>query len=615
MKTHKKNDELAIDNLKINALAMIDQALEGNAGVSLSCAKIFHSLFFYHLKYDTNQPNWINRDRFILSSSNWIATYYAQLRMLGILNKEDLEHFKQNKKINGLIQLNKELGIEATISGRGQGIGIGVGLALAEVYLNKKFKEIDHYTYVLCDDVDLQEGSSLEALSFASNNKLNKLIIIHESNGVQIDSYTSSVYNEDNRLKYQAMGLNYILVSENSVSKIVRAIKKAKKAKKPTIIEVKTKIAENTKIQDTSLAQHIIFNKEEISDLKTDLKFKKADNFDLYENIQSWYEKRNKRNQKLFSKWNISEELTNFLNDEMKINLNSLLLKEDLSTRDYAKSVVYHLGDEYENIILGNADVAYFTKIQNNSGTFAKNNKLGRNLLFGARELAMGFIANGIALHSNLKPIVSTFLSFSNQLLPAILNASLMNLKVLYIFLEDPNYIFKNTYHPEIEMLRMINNINILRPADEVEMKGAFEYHFNQKDTNTNVILMSSFNKESIYEIDKEAFVDGAYYVLKSDSSDWTLISSGDQLIEAYKIAKENHLSLISISNFNKINELKYNYQKTISIEQNSVLAMKHIAKYNIGYVPDLLKNNNVKFVYEYQKENLKETIQNIINS
>ncbi|WP_412031325.1 transketolase-like TK C-terminal-containing protein [Metamycoplasma buccale] len=587
MKFKKNIDSLCVDNLKINALAAITKAKSGHPGIAIDAATILHTLFCYHLKYDPKHPLWVNRDRFILSSGHGSALLYAMLRMLGLISRSDLEKFRSYKSNTpGHPEYGLTPGIEASTGPLGQGIAMAVGMALAESQVNKRFPEFSHYTYVLCGDGDLQEGVAQEALSFAGTNKLNKLIVLYDSNDVQLDSFVKSVNLESPKEKYKAMGFKYILVNENSVKKINKAINKAKYSNIPVFIEIKTIIGEGTKKENSNLIHGQPLTNEEISDLKDILTFKKSDNFEYLDDVKNYYIKNiYAKNGVAYNLWNPSKKLMNFLNNELKINLNDINLNKNDSTRNTTGFVLNNLGNQYENIIAGSADLSSSTKIKGVNGVYAPNNRLGRNILYGVREFAMGAIANGIALHSNFRPIVSTFLTFSNYLIPAIRLAAQMRLKTLFIFSHDSVYAGQDgpTHQPieQLASLRAMPNLTVLRPADENEVKGAIEYYFN-KATNPVVIATTRQNIVSTNVTNKLKFEDGAYYIYHGKNP-WTLIATGSELNTFYNIGKKLNISVISASNTNNLESLNYNINKAISFEAASTFGWAKYAKYNIG--------------------------------
>ncbi|AWX42832.1 Transketolase [Metamycoplasma cloacale] len=491
MKTNYKFDIKVCDTLKMNAGAVINRINFGNFGSSYSCAKIMHSLFYYHFNFNINDLNWVNRDRFVLCNQSELITFYAQLRMLDLLNIEDLKQLDKYKDLQYPI-LNREHLLDATATNAGQGLAIAVGLAWAESYLSSSFKEINHYTYALCSDADLQDGIALEALSFAGTHQLNKLIILYDSNGVQSQTYTSSIVKENIKLKFKAIGFKYI-VCENKVSAIVKTISKAKRSNKPTFIEVKTLAAEGTPKEGAISSDNYAPSKDELSSFKDNSTFKKADNFDVDDEIREKYiHKINKKANKI-NRWNQSEKLKYFLEDQVKINLNSLILDENKPTIKYSEEIITHLTEGFKNIVLLNSESSSNTNIKAWGGIYSHNNKSGNNLILGARELSKGFIANGIALHSNLRPIIASSLNAIEYLKLSMQNAEVMNLSNLYLIVKPEENIDIKPRN-NINSLRSINNINIFKPLDELEVKTSFENHFNHNQLTAIVIE----NKDNI---------------------------------------------------------------------------------------------------------------------
>ena len=605
-------DKLAINTLKMNGVSAINAANSGHPGIVLGAATMVHTLFTKHLKFDPKNPKWVNRDRFILSAGHGSALLYAELRLLGLISDEDLKNFRQLGSITpGHPEYGMTPGVEATTGPLGQGIGIGVGLALAEESLRSRFNEVDHYTYVLCGDGDLQEGVAMESLSFAGQQKLSKLIILHDSNDIQLDTPVKEVFSDNLKQRMEAINFEYIKV-ENTVSAIDKAISIAKKSNKPTFIEVKTIIGEGSTNQGTS-AVHGSPLGDDINHLKETLNWTE-DGFFVPEEVKKLYQETIfKRGTEEFMKWMPSNELTQFLESKkIKIDID---IEKNSATRVSSGEVIKHLNQTLENWIGGSADLSSSTKAAGGDGEFTINNRKGRNILFGVREFAMGAIANGIALHSNFKPFVSTFFVFSDYLKPAIRLAALMKLPVTYVFTHDSVFVGEDgpTHEPieHIAMFRSLPNTNFIRPADEKEVKGAYELAINSKSTPT-VIALTRQNIVSLKETSQEKVQKGIYNVL-NNHSDWTLVASGSELANAMEIGKELKLNVVSISNAN--GKPTWDVTKAITIEAASTYGLGKFGIHNIGIDSFGESGDGIK-VYEHFKLNndsLKKTIQSLI--
>ena len=607
-------DILAIKTLKINGVSAVNKANSGHPGIVLGASTMMHTLFSKHLNFDPKNPKWINRDRFVLSVGHGSALLYSQLRLLGLISTDDLKNFRQYKSVTpGHPEFDLTQGVESTTGPLGQGIGVGVGLAVAEEFLRSKFKEINHYTYVICGDGDLQEGVSYETLAFAGRQNLSKLIVMYDSNDVQLDTLTNLATNENIKLRMEAIGFEYILVKENTVEAIDKALIQAKKSNKPSFLEIKTIIGEGATKQGTS-AVHGAPIGDDIKQLRKKLNWTK-DGFFIPKEVKTLYQETIiKRSRKAFKKFKLSDKLKKFLeNKPIKIEID---IEKNVATRVSSGKVINYLSDNRENWLGGSADLSCSTKASGGDGVFDLNNRSGRNFLFGVREFGMGTIANGLALHSNLKPFVSTFFVFADYIKPSIRLAAIMKIPVTYVFTHDSVFVGEDgpTHEPieQLAMMRSIPNIKILRPADEKEVIGAYEVAYNSTKGPTAIILTRQ-NIVSLEETSKEKFKKGSYKII-SNNSEWTLIASGSELANATLIGKELKLNVVSISNFD-FNKIDWNVEKAISIEAATTFGMRKFAKFNIG-IDTFGESAPGDIVYKHFKldqDSLKARIKKII--
>ncbi|TCG10434.1 transketolase [Mycoplasma todarodis] len=608
------NEQLAINTLKVNGVAAINKANSGHPGIVLGAAPMVHTLFTKHMNFDPMNPSWVNRDRFILSAGHGSALLYAELRLLNLISGEDLQNFRQLGSLTpGHPEYRHTKGVEATTGPLGQGIAMAVGMAVAEESLRAKFSEINHNVYVICGDGDLQEGVANEALSFAGRQQLSKLIVMHDSNDVQLDTDVKEVFNEDIKGKMEALGFFYQLVKENTVEAIDAALIKAKASSKPSFIEVKTIIGEGATKQGTS-AVHGAPLGEDFATVKESLGWTHGD-FEVPTEVEELYKETIfKRGAEAFSTFKPSKGLEKFLkNEAIEINIE---VEKDTATRVSSGSVIQHLNDNVEQWIGGSADLAGSTKALGADGVFSIENRKGRNILFGVREFAMAAMANGIALHSNFKPFVSTFFVFSDYAKPAIRLASLMKLPVTYVFTHDSVYVGEDgpTHEPieHIAMFRSLPNLNFLRPADEKEVVGAYEIALNSTETPT-VIALTRQNIVSLKETSKYETKNGAYYIHKTDS-EWTIVATGSEVANAHAIGEELNINVISMP-CAELADVTWDTQKAFTIEAASTYGMASFGKYNFG-IDRFGDSGNGDAVYAslgLDKETLKTKIKSII--
>ncbi|OYD26706.1 transketolase [Mycoplasma testudineum] len=584
-------DKYAINTLKMNGVAAVNQANSGHPGIVLSAATMLHTIFTRHIKYDPLNPKWINRDRFILSAGHGSALLYAQLRLMGLISEKDLKNFRQaNSLTPGHPEYGHTTGVEATTGPLGQGLAMAIGLATSEAHLNAKFpSEIDHYTYAIVGDGDLQEGVAYEAMSFAGQQKLSKLIVLHDSNDIQLDTAVNVINTESIKKRVEAQGWNYQLVKTNTVEAISEAITKAKsQSDKPSFIEVKTIIGEGSSKQGTT-AVHGAPLGNDIEVLAQKLEWTEDDYFAVPNIVFQYYDQWKHNQNKLFQEWDKKKKTSKFdkfIKSWLEMNVN-LGIAPDQATRNSVGTILTKLAKINDQMIGGSADLSVSTKVAGIDGDFGPENRKGKNILFGVREMAMAAIANGIALHSNLKPFVSTFLVFADYLKGAMRLSALMNLPVLYIFSHDSVFVGEDgpTHQPieQIAMMRAMPNITLFRPADEKEVLGSFKWYFeNSKPT---VIVSSRQNLKTLENTDIDKVESGAYLLLKGKDTlkHWTLIATGSETAMAFNIAKELGLSCYSVPSYDLVKKPNWVKEFTISIEAQSTFGWNRLANYSIG--------------------------------
>ncbi|MCR8613199.1 MAG: transketolase [Mycoplasma sp.] len=581
----ENRDLISINTLKMNGVAAVNKANSGHPGIVLSAAPMVHTLFTRHIIFDPNNTKFINRDRFVLSAGHGSALLYSLYRILGMISEKDLKDFRQLGSITpGHPEFGMTKGVETTTGPLGQGLATAVGMALAESHLNSKFNEIDHHTYVIVGDGDLQEGVANEAISLAGRMNLNKLIVLHDSNDIQLDTATDKVTNENLKLKFKSMNWNYILVKQNTPNAIDKAIKKAKTSVKPTFIEIKTIIGEGTTNQGTSSVHGAPLG-DDIKTLIDNLNWEGGE-FNLPNEVVEFYkETLVKRSQEKISEFKESKELTEFLKEvkyEIKVNIS-----KDIATRASGGEVLKHLNENVPNILAGSADLSGSTKVLGADGVFSPENRQGRNILFGVREFAMGAIANGLALHSNIKPVVSTFFVFSDYVKPAIRLSALMHLPVTYVFTHDSVYVGEDgpTHEPieQLAMLRSIPNVVVFRPGDEKEVIGAWQFAITSKKHPT-IIVLTRQNITSLKNTSEAKVKNGMYQLrTSSNKSKWNIVATGSEIANAYKLGEEFDANVYSIPSVNLVKSNKLKWENTISIEAGTTFGWGKFAKHNFG--------------------------------
>ena len=560
-------------SVRILSAAGVEEANSGHPGMPLGMADVGTVLYKKFLKVSNENPSWINRDRFILSPGHGSMLLYSLLHLNGFnISAEDLKKFRQYKsKTPGHPELDSSLGIDMTTGPLGQGFSTGVGFAVAERYLSNLLGEdiINHYTYGIVSDGDLMEGVSFEAAELAAVWKLGKLIYIFDDNNISIDGRVTNVSLTDQKKKFESIGWHVLQIDAHDENQISQALVDAKNVvNQPSIIMAKSiigKFAPNK--QDTSGVHGSPLGSGEMEEFKNNIDWA-GDVFDHDEEIYDYFEEKRKKDNNTFSEWtntfNKKYEMDNdfkknwdlLVSNEISIDLKSD--KKALATRIAGSNVLKNIGEATNRIIGGSADLTASTKQIVGDSKFSSDNYGGRNLEYGIREHAMGAVVNGITLHSHLVGYGSTFLVFSDYMRPSIRLASLMETDSVFIFTHDSIYLGEDgpTHQPieHLMALRLIPNLDVIRPSNSVEVEYAYKYAFS-KSGNPKAIVLTRQNLEFLdLENKYEEFVKGAY--IASDGSEITIFASGSELELAFSIKeylKETSVRIVSTPILNKL--------------------------------------------------------------
>lgn len=558
----------SVNAIRMLGIDMVDKANSGHPGIVLGAAPIMYTLFTKHLSYNPKSPDWFNRDRFVLSAGHGSALLYSTLHLAQYdLPMEELKLFRQwGSKTPGHPEYGHTIGVEATTGPLGQGIAMAVGMAVGESYLssllNKDNKKIvDHYTYVLCGDGDLQEGVSQEAISLAGHLGLSKLILLYDSNDVQLDGPVDLNNSEDVKNKFEAMNWNYILVDDGEdIQGINEALINAKRDEsKPTIIEVKTIIGHGSPEAGRSATHGSPLGEENTTATRSQLGWKNKP-FDIPTEVYNHFIESNKNiGLKAYNDWvslvndyrisypqeaKILDQLTNEENiriDFEKI-FSSYPIKESIATRASSGELLNSIQEECPLLIGGSADLATSTKVKGINGNFTKQNPLGRNINFGVREHAMAALVNGLVLHG-LRAFSGGFFIFSDYMRPAMRLSALMAIPSTFIFTHDSIAVGEDgpTHEPveQLAGLRSVPNMNVIRPSDTKEVMGALEIAFTSQSTPT-CILLTRQNIPTLENSDRTLVSKGAYVISKEiEKIDAILIATGSEVSLAINAQKQ----------------------------------------------------------------------------
>ena len=566
-------DKDIISNIKSLGIDMIHRAGSGHPGIVLGAAPIIYTLFAYHLNINVNDPQWINRDRFVMSAGHGSALLYATMFMAGYpLTIDDLKSFRKiHSKTPGHPEYGLTSGVEMSTGPLGQGIASAVGMALGGKILETRYqlhplakkkqtrKMLDHRVYVLCGDGDLMEGVSYEACSFAGSHNLDNLIVLYDSNQVSLDGGTEHTFTENTRERFHAMGWHTEFVKDGEdVHEISRAIEKAKESGKPSFIEIRTVIGRGSLDEGTNKVHGKPLSNEDIAQWKASLNLTNEE-FSYSSALQTEFQRLIVAHSRAkYDGW--ASEYREFTADKAiekddefnfifgkPISVDLLKYEWDFRSieaeplRNTNQTIMTDIAKLVPNFIGGSADLASSTNAYLlGQKDISKKDYNGRNIWFGVREHGMAAILNGLAL-SNFRPFGSTFLTFADYLKPAMRMSALMKLPVTYIFTHDSIEIGSDgpTHQPveQLAMLRSIPNMTVFRPADAREIVGAWNYILNQNMpvslviSKTSVPVLSTTNASNVAR--------GAYVIRKeTDKLNGIIIATGTEVHTAMKIAE-----------------------------------------------------------------------------
>ncbi|WP_409275817.1 transketolase [Neobacillus sp. SCS-31] len=600
-----KIDALSVTSIRTLSIDAIEKANSGHPGMPMGAAPMAYTLWTRFMNHNPKNPNWLNRDRFVLSAGHGSMLLYSLLHLSGYnVTMDDIKQFRQwGSKTPGHPEYGHTEGVEATTGPLGQGIAMAVGMAMAERHLaatyNKdNYELVDHFTYSICGDGDLMEGVSAEAASLAGHLKLGRLVVLYDSNDISLDGDLHMSFSESVKERFLSYGWQYIRVEDgNDLHEIAKALEEARSdLDRPTMIEVKTVIGFGSpNLSGKSDVHGAPLGMDELKLTKEAYKWTFEEDFHVPEEVYSHFRKLVEENgAKKEAEWNSlfeqykkdHPELGNQLEQALKGELPEGWDKDlpvysegkSLASRASSGEAINAIAKNLPTFFGGSADLAGSNKtLIKNAGDFLPNSYEGRNIWFGVREFAMGAALNGMALHGGLKVFAGTFFVFSDYLRPSIRLAALMGLPVTYVFTHDSIAVGEDgpTHEPieQLAALRAMPNLSVIRPADGNETSAAWKLAVESRDVPTALVLTRQ-NLPTLKGTDKNAYEGvkkGAYVVSPSskETPDALLLASGSEVSLAVKaqeeLAKEGiEVSVVSMPSWDRFEKQSKEYKDSV---------------------------------------------------
>ena len=565
-------EEMSVNAIRVLSADAIQKANSGHPGLPLGTAPIAYELFSKHMNYNPQNPEWVNRDRFVLSGGHGSMLLYSLFHLFGIgnLSLDEVKNFRQFGSLTpGHPEYGHTVGVEATTGPLGQGMAMAVGMAMAEAHLETVFNKegypvVDHYTYVLGGDGCMMEGISSECFSLAGTLGLSKLIVFYDSNNISIEGSTDIAFTEDVMTRFKAFGFQTIEVDDgNDLEAIGKAIEEAKADKtRPSLIKVNTLIGYGCPAKQGKASAHgEPLGVDNVAALKENIGWPCKGDFEVPQEVYDHYKELAANMAKAEDKWN--ELFASYVEKypEMKelwdnyfdgYDMSDLFNSEEYwakgdkpeATRSTSGTILNMIKKAMPNLIGGSADLAPSNKTNmKDAGDFSKDNYAGSNLHFGVREQAMAAIGNGLMLHGGLKAFVATFFVFSDYVKPMARLTSLMKLPLTYVFTHDSIGVGEDgpTHEPveQLAAFRSLPGFTVFRPCDRTETAAAWMYAVENECGPTGLVLTRQ-NLPQMAGSSKDA-LKGGYVIAESEKAvpDAIIIASGSEVSLAVEAKEE----------------------------------------------------------------------------
>ena len=595
-----KIETMSVNAIRVLSADAIQKAKSGHPGLPLGCASAAYELWANHMNHNPADPNWANRDRFILSGGHGSMLLYSLLHLFGYgdLSKEDIMNFRQLGSLTpGHPEYGHTVGIEATTGPLGAGMAMAVGMAaaethLAEVFNKEEYPVVDHYTFVLGGDGCMMEGISSEAFSLAGTLGLSKLIVLYDSNKISIEGSTDIAFTENVQKRMEAFGFQTITVEDgNDLEAIGRAIEEAKEdTEHPSFITIKTQIGFGCPAKQGKASAHgEPLGEENVLAMKENLGWPSMEPFYVPDEVYEHYAYLAEEKAETEAAWNVMfaayceeypemEALWNAYHDENAgekaieacADFWSKPEKAD-ATRNISGKILNKIKTCMPNLIGGSADLAPSNKTNmSDMGDYSRENRGGRNLHFGVRELAMTAIGNGMMLHGGLRVFIATFFVFSDYTKPMARLSSLMGVPLTYVFTHDSIGVGEDgpTHEPieQMAMLRAMPNFHVFRPCDETETECAWYSALTSKKTPTALVLTRQ-NLTPMEGSSREA-LKGGYVIDDCEGTpDLIFIASGSEVelaVNAKKLLADRKVRVVSMQCMDLFEEQSAEYKESV---------------------------------------------------